>query len=96
MRKRKCLKCHSTNTEPTKLTKDYCISQKRVNSQMTEIKTSKITKLNVKMNVSKSHKWIFKNFFVCAYKHDHKLINSEMKTSKKRKVNSCTWYLKRI
>lgn len=72
-----------------KLTQDYCISEKRVNNQTAEIKASKITKLNVKMNVSKNHKWIFFKF-VCAYKHDHKLINSDMKTSKKRKVNSCT------
>lgn len=41
------------------LTKDYCISQKRVNNQTAEIKTSKITKLNVKMNISKNCKWTF-------------------------------------
>lgn len=39
-----------------------------------------------------SFKELQKDFskFVCAYKHDHKLINSEIKTSKKRNVNSCT------
>lgn len=57
-------KGNSTKTKLKKLTKDYCISQKRVNNQTPGIKTSKTTKLNVETNFSKKHKWISLNLCV--------------------------------